>query len=424
MPKNWKTYKLGNAPLKILDGDRGKNYPKSSEFTESGYCLFLSAKNVTKTGFQFSEKSFISKERDELLGKGKLSRYDSVLTTRGTVGQVALYSNNIAYNHIRINSGMVIIRPELNRLDDKFLNLFLRSTMFANQVSNYQTGSAQPQLPIRDLKVLEITLPPLPEQKAIASILSALDDKIENNLAMNKTLEDMAMALYKHWFVDFGPFQEDKFIDSELGKIPEGWEVKSLDEVAIKKSESFNFKTVDEVVFVNTGDVQEGRFLHSEKKSKTGLPGQAKKAISKGDILYSEIRPKNKRYAFVNFDSSDYVVSTKFMIINPKENILNKLLYRVLTMQSTVDNFNSIAEGRSGTFPQITFDAISDFELILPPLEIQRHYQKLVSPMEMKQDELYSENQTLTQLRDTLLPILISGEVRLKEFEKEITAAL
>ena len=285
-------------------------------------------------------------------------------------------------------------------------------------------GSAIPSLTTSLLNVLDITLPPLPEQRAIASILSALDDKIENNLAMNKTLEDMAMALYKHWFVDFGPFQEGNFIDSELGPIPEGWEVKRLDEVAIKKSESFDFKIVDEVVFVNTGDVQEGRFLHSEKKSKIGLPGQAKKAISKGDILYSEIRPKNKRYAFVTFDSSDYVVSTKFMIINPKENILNKLLYRILTMQSTVDNFNSIAEGRSGTFPQITFDAISDFEIILPSLEIQKEFQKLVSPMEMKQDEIHSENQTLTQLRDTLLPKLISGEVRLAAFEEEITAAL
>ena len=112
------------------------------------------------------------------------------------------------------------------------------------------------------------------------------------------------------------------------------------------------------------------------------------------------------------------------MIINPKENILNKLLYRILTMQSTVDNFNSIAEGRSGTFPQITFDAISDFEIILPSLEIQKEFQKLVSPMEMKQDEIHSENQTLTQLRDTLLPKLISGEVRLAAFEEEITAAL
>jgi type I restriction enzyme S subunit len=241
---------------------------------------------------------------------------------------------------------------------------------------------------------------------------------------MNKTLEAMAMALYKHWFVDFGPFQDGNFIDSELGLIPEGWEVKRLDEVAFKKSETFDFSNVEEVIFVNTGDVQEGRFLHSNKSSKIGLPGQAKKAISKDDILYSEIRPKNKRFAYVNFDASDYVVSTKFMIINSKNNIENKILYRILTMQSTVDDFNSIADGRSGTFPQITFDAISGMQMVLPPIQIQNEFQNLTSSMEFKQDALYEENQTLIQLRDTLLPKLISGEVRVKDIEKTVSEAL
>jgi type I restriction enzyme S subunit len=157
---------------------------------------------------------------------------------------------------------------------------------------------------------------------------------------------------------------------------------------------------------------------------KKGLPGQAKKAIAKGDILYSEIRPKNKRFAYVNFDSEDFVVSTKFMIINPKDNILSKLLYRILTMQSTVDNLNSIAEGRSGTFPQITFDAISDLQFILPPLSVQQQFQTIVEPMEFKQDQLYFENQTLKQLRDTLLPKLISGEVRVKDVEKTLSEVL
>jgi type I restriction enzyme S subunit len=281
-----------------------------------------------------------------------------------------------------------------------------------------------PRADWNSLTNLKYKFPPIPEQIAIASILSALDDKIELNLQMNKTLEEMAMAFYKHWFVDFGHFQNGKFIDSELGMIPEGWEVKRLDKVAHKKSETFNFSNKEEVVFVNTGDVQEGRFLHSNKISKNGLPGQAKKAISQGDILYSEIRPKNKRYAYVNFDSNDYVVSTKFMIINPKSNILNKLLYRILTMQSTVDNFNSIADGRSGTFPQITFDAISEMQIILPPLNIQNEFQNIVSPMELQQDELYSENQTLTTLRDTLLPKLISGEVRVKDIEQLIAEIL
>jgi type I restriction enzyme S subunit len=401
MPENWKTYRLGD----IAEVLNTKRIPLNSRqrAQRSGAIPYYGASGIVDyiDDFLFEGEHVLISEDGENLRSRKTP--------------IAFKANGKFWvnNHAHILKG-----------NDSFLNDWIVYYIANLDINPYISGAVQPKLNKGALLSIPIVMPELEEVKAIANILSALDDKIENNLAMNKTLEDMAMALYKHWFVDFGPFQEGNFIDSELGPIPEGWEVKRLDEVAIKKSESFDFKIVDEVVFVNTGDVQEGRFLHSEKKSKIGLPGQAKKAISKGDILYSEIRPKNKRYAFVTFDSSAYVVSTKFMIINPKENILNKLLYRILTMQSTVDNFKSIAEGRSGTFPQITFDAISDFEIILPPLEIQKEFQKLVSPMEMKQDEIHGENQTLTKLRDTLLPKLISGEVRLAAFEEEITAAL
>ncbi len=114
----WKECKLGDASFDIIDGDRGKNYPKKDEFFESGYCLFLNTKNVTTNGFEFTELNFITKEKDELLRKGKLKRYDLVLTTRGTVGNVGFYDTNIAFDNIRINSGMVIIRPD--GIDEKF----------------------------------------------------------------------------------------------------------------------------------------------------------------------------------------------------------------------------------------------------------------------------------------------------------------
>ncbi|HHK7347863.1 TPA: restriction endonuclease subunit S, partial [Streptococcus pneumoniae] len=96
----------------IIDGDRGKNYPKSDELFSEEYCLFLNTKNVTKNGFSFDTKQFITKTKDKLLRKGKLERYDIVLTTRGTVGNVAYYDELIKYKHLRINSGMVILRPK------------------------------------------------------------------------------------------------------------------------------------------------------------------------------------------------------------------------------------------------------------------------------------------------------------------------
>ncbi len=107
------TKKLGDV-FEIIDGDRGVNYPSKTEFTKSGYCVFLNTKNVPSSGFDFSNIDFISKERDELLRKGKLSRNDIVMTTRGTIGNVAIYTEDFPFDCIRINSGMVILRSKSN----------------------------------------------------------------------------------------------------------------------------------------------------------------------------------------------------------------------------------------------------------------------------------------------------------------------
>ena len=105
----------------IIDGDRGKNYPKAEEFSDEGYCLFLSAKNVTKDGFLFEQMQFISEEKDNLLRKGKLCRGDIVITTRGTIGNIAFYDDDIPYDNVRINSGMVIIRQKEVSFNQIFL---------------------------------------------------------------------------------------------------------------------------------------------------------------------------------------------------------------------------------------------------------------------------------------------------------------
>ena len=103
-------YTMGEL-AEIVDGDRGKNYPQQHEFQNDGYCLFLNTGNVTETGFSFENNQFISKEKSDMLRKGMLKRRDIVYTTRGTVGNAAFYDDEIPYEHVRINSGMVIIRP-------------------------------------------------------------------------------------------------------------------------------------------------------------------------------------------------------------------------------------------------------------------------------------------------------------------------
>ena len=151
-------YQIGQL-ADIIDGDRGKNYPKQNEFFPEGYCLFLNAGNVTPNGFSFEENSFITQEKDDLLRKGKLQRGDIVYTTRGTVGNAALYSESVPFENIRINSGMVILRCHEDIVDKQYLYQVLKSEHFRPYFKKYCTGSAQPQLPIINFSKIELNIP-------------------------------------------------------------------------------------------------------------------------------------------------------------------------------------------------------------------------------------------------------------------------
>ncbi len=143
----------------FIDGDRGKNYPTFDEFTSTGYCLFLNASNVTSTGFNFDNCMFVSEEKDKLMNKGHLSPYDIVLTSRGTLGNVALYDKHIKYENVRINSGMLIIRPKTKRLSPYFIYALLKSSYMKAAIERFKSGSAQPQLPIKDLQKITFEIP-------------------------------------------------------------------------------------------------------------------------------------------------------------------------------------------------------------------------------------------------------------------------
>lgn len=158
----------------IIDGDRGKQYPKQEDFFESGYCLFLSAKNVTSDGFSFEECIFITEEKDEALRKGKLKRGDLVLTTRGTIGNMAFYDNSVPFENIRINSGMVILRLNREILSEVFFN-----TQFKMQLQlikeKIASGSAQPQLPISTMNKIKLMIAPLDIQNQFADFVAQVD---------------------------------------------------------------------------------------------------------------------------------------------------------------------------------------------------------------------------------------------------------
>mgnify|MGYP001629469984 CR=1 FL=1 len=182
----------------IIDGDRGKNYPKGEEFFEDEYCLFLNAKNVTSTGFSFDNCMFITKEKDKVLRNGKLQRGDIVLTTRGTIGNLAFYTKDIPYENVRINSGMVILRMKKNIVNEIFFieQFKMQLENIKNKIAN---GSAQPQLPITKMNGINVLTPPIELQNQFAEIVKQIDKQkfeIQRNLEETQKLQKSLMNKY------------------------------------------------------------------------------------------------------------------------------------------------------------------------------------------------------------------------------------
>jgi len=198
VPKDWSIVKINHkdSEITLLDGDRGKNYPKNYEINETGYCLFLSAKNISKKGFQLEKSQFISIEKDQILGSGKLKRDDLIITTRGTVGNLVHYDDKISYDQIRINSGMAIIRNNNKKINTNFLFHLMKSEIINKQIRKQTFGSAQPQLTMEIIGNFEIPIPKLDEQLEINKTLVSINNnifKLENKLKKFKSIKQSVL---------------------------------------------------------------------------------------------------------------------------------------------------------------------------------------------------------------------------------------
>jgi len=394
--EEWKEYKIEETSIEMIDGDRGKNYPKNDEFFTEGYCLFLNAGNVTKNGFSFSENSFITREKDDALRKGRLDRYDVVITTRGTVGNVALYDMNVPFEHVRINSGMLILKSGKDIMPE-YLYYYLKGITFQTQISQYVSGSAQPQLPKGTLAKMSVSYPYNKDtQKRIIAILKSLDDKIEVNRRINENLEQQAQALFKCWL-------EGCQDEVSIGDL-------SLNITDYSKCNH------DQVVLINSSDVTEGFFDHHILSPNKDLKGHFKKRFKKGDILYSQVRPRNRHWGYCTFDADNYLASTQLMVIRNKEELIPSiLLYQYIIDDKVWMDFTLKTETRSGTFPQGNYEDLSS---------IRVPYSSDVDSISKELNSLYSmiynneqESRRLAELRDTLLPRLMSGELKVNDLE-------
>ena len=235
-PKDWQIVELGKSGLEIIDGDRGKNYPKRDEFEDEGFCLFLNTGNIKSDSFWFGDCNFITEAKDAVLRKGKLKRNDIILTTRGTIGAVAFYHDQIPFDHMRINSGMVVIRCPRN-LEPEFIFLLLKSPVLKAQYTLYSSGAAQPQLPIKDMRRINLPMPPKTVQRNIAGILRSYDELIANNHRRIELLESMAESIFKEWFVRFR-FPGYRTTEFKNG-FPQDWNLRPFSElVTVKPKEA------------------------------------------------------------------------------------------------------------------------------------------------------------------------------------------
>ena len=394
----WQEVKLGEI-CTIIDGDRGKNYPKSNELQPQGYCLFLNTKNVPDNKFNFSECTFISKDKDELLGKGKLNYGDIVVTTRGTLANFAYYTKKCIYNKIRINSGMVILRNENKDLCTHYLYHFLISNNFKQQVQSLATGSAQPQLPIKDMKNIIMNLPPIDIQKKIAGVLGALDDKIELNNRINNNLEQQAQVLFNNIYNTNNNGTLADIVDVvESGSRPKGGAInKGIPSIGAENIEKFGVydyskeKFIDEIFY---------------EKMKHGK-------VAAGDVLlYKDGAYTGKvSLALDGYPHRICAVNEHVFIIRGKSDVTSQFfLYFCLSDEKNKNYLHTLASSKAAQ-PGLNQSELLGLPIFIPASAVVKNFTLSVAPMMHKIASNAIENNKLSALRDTLLPKLMSGEV-------------
>ncbi|MDK4744769.1 restriction endonuclease subunit S [Leclercia adecarboxylata] len=446
---------LEHAGIQLIDGDRGKNYPKHNDFMEKGHCLFLSAKNVTKSGFQFQETAFINAIKDSQLRAGKLRHNDIVLTTRGTVGNVAYYDSTNLYKHIRINSGMIIIRADDKLWNPKFLYFVLTSAFLQEQIVNLVSGSAVPQLPARDIKKFILPIINKDIQNKIVNTISVFSDKININIGINQTLEKMSQTLFKSWFVDFDPVIDNaldagnslpealqsraelrqkvrnsadfkplpadiraqfpaEFEETELGWVPKGWLLESVTKsININPSVKLPKNTIAKYVDMKTLPTQGYSISDIIEKPYSGGT-----KFQKNDILFARITPclENGKTGFVDFldENETAFGSTEFIVMRGT----TKVHYTYAACLARENNFRLHAiqnmVGSSGR-QRVQNSCFDSFFIAIPTPSVMRLFAGKVSSFFDKMHCCNVENKALTALRDTLLPKLISGELSLED---------
>lgn len=423
---------IGEAPIHIGDGNYSSKYPKASEFLSFGV-PFISASDFSNGRISSANFRYISPKQHSELRKGHLKANDVLIVSRGNgVGQVAWVDKK--HEGCNINAQLVLLRADEKELHSRYLYFLLSSKEYFQTIKQYASGSAQPQLTISSLTKVPLKYPSYESQIEIANFLASIDDKIELNNQMNETLEAMARAIFKEWFIDFGPVRAkaegrrpfgmddetvalfpDSFEESELGMIPKGWRVSAIAELTEKIQYGYTASASKAAVgpkFLRITDIQGGRCDWSAVPFCNASEIETQKyALKEGDIVVARTGASTgENMLIVDPPSSmfaSYLVCFKF-----KSPAMSRFIASFMRTSTYFDFVANILGGSAQ--PNANAQQLASAKMALPSTGIIelfylkiRYFEKMIR---LNQDE----NTSLVKIRDLLLHKLISGELDLK----------
>lgn len=391
----WKEVTLGEITNLVIDY-RGKTPLKlGSSWSDSGYRA-LSAKNI-KTGQIVAEDSirFVDEELYRKWMKDEVKKGDILITSEAPFGQIYYWDSD---EKIVLSQRLFDVRLN-DEVCHKYVYYFMTSHRYQKDLEGRATGTTVTGLRQPELLKSTILLPPLSAQRSISSILSSLDRKIELNNKINADLEEMAQAIFKNWFVDFEPFKDGKFVDSELGMIPEGWKVGTLDEIFSLKygknlSTSMILEKGDYPVYGANGIIGYYNEFNCDKYSVL----VTSRGNGSGDVSRTH-HPKS------------FITNNSF-VVEPLEHYKYIKLPFINGLFNIID-FKSYCSGSAQ--PQLTNKAMRNICIISPPRELVIKYCEILETLFSHIECVIDENSRLSLLRDTLLPRLMSGEIEVPE---------
>lgn len=413
----WKHYKMDELIEEISMGPFGSDVKK--EFYVDNGVPILNGSNLQ--GFKLKEDSFgyLTKEKADSLKKCNAHRGDIIVTHRGTLGQIVYVPVNSKYDRYVISQSQFRFRCKADLVDVQYLVYYFhtREGQYKILANASQVGVPALARATSTFRLIDIKLPPLDDQRRIASILSSLDRKIELNNKINADLEEMAQAIFKNWFVDFEPFKDGKFVDSELGMIPEGWKVGRTDDFyqinigktpPRKEHKWFSTNPADKiwVSIANMGN--SGIFISDSSEYLT------KEAVDRHNII---MVPRNTILLSFKLTVGRVAIADKELTTN--EAIARFILsddkymeYLYLYLKNF--DYNSLGS-TSSIATAVNSKTIKGMQMLQPSDKIIDAFHIQVNPIFEKIRSLTKENSRLSLLRDTLLPRLMSGELEVPE---------